>query len=124
MQATRFNSGPIALTTSAANICSAPTALTGGNNFGGYTKLWLNIRHIIVVNTGSGTPTISLFVGATAGSAAGTESFFGKAAVLPANGRLEWTGDEKLTSAQFLTGLASVASNTCIITVMGEIGVE
>lgn len=125
MQATKFYSGPIALTASAANICSAPTALTGGNNFGGYTKLFLLINYILVVNTGATTPTVSLYVGATGGSAAGTEAFFGKGQVIPANSRIEWAAAPvKLTSAQFLTGLASVASNTCIIHVSGEIGVE
>lgn len=115
----------IALTASAANLVSPPTALTGGTNFGGYTKCYLLIDSVSVVNTGATTPTIQLFQGLTAGSAAGTEVFFGKSAVVPANGRIEWAlGRQKVTSSQFITGLASVASNTCIVTISGEIGIE
>ena len=121
MQNRKFNSGPIALTTSPANLVAAPT-LTGGVNFGGATACYLIVEHITIVNTTGSAATFTMYVGATGGSAAGTQTI-GVATSVAANSRHEWSGRMALSSAQFLTGLASAASNTLIVTITGEIGV-
>lgn len=78
------------------------------------------VRHIHVANVTGAAATFSLFVGATGGAVAGTQLF--ASATVPANGTLDYYCTLRLTSTEFLSGLASAAS-TLTITVEGEQGV-
>lgn len=100
---------PAYLSNAAANIYTPPAATI-------YTVL----RHIHLANVTSGAVTFSLYVGATGGSAGGTELF--KAVSIPANSPFDYFCMMYLTSTQFLSGLAS-ASSSIVITVGGEQGV-
>lgn len=114
--------GPVALSNSAANIINcAITSLAGPT---GYTQTqpYLIIRHIRLVNKTSSAATVSLYIGATGGSAAGTE-FLGTALSIAANSPYDWYGLLRLDSADFLTGLASAAT-TITFEAEGEIGLS
>lgn len=115
----RFRFGPVAVAASAGNLLNPPTA-TGGVN-GGSSSQYIVLTHLRVVNKDSSARAISLFIGATGGSAAGTEFAF-SATPVPANSYLDWNGSVRLDAADFLTGLASVVT-TLVISGEGEIGV-
>ena len=102
--------GPAALSNSAANIVNcAITSLTGPT---GYTQTqpYLILRHIRLVNKTGGAVTVSMYIGATGASAAGTE-FLGTALSIAANSSYDWYGLLRLDSTDFLTGLASAATS-------------
>lgn len=98
--------GPLSLTASAANIYNPGTNLYGV------------IRHIHIANTTGSAATFSLYVGLTAGSAAGTQ--IAGTESIAANSEYNLYTSLRLAAADFLTGIASVASNTLVITVAGE----
>ena len=113
--------GPVALGNAAANIINPPT-ITGGTGVAGTnTATYVVLRHIRIVNKTASAATFSLFVGATGGSAAGTE-FMGSATPVPANSYVDWYGVLRLDTADFLTGLASAAT-TLTFEAEGEIGI-
>ena len=103
--------GPAYIASSATNIYT-PEAST----------IYAVIRHIRVTNKTATAATFRLYVGATGGSAGGTEIAFDKS--VAANDFLDmyFAPGLKMLSTDFLSGLASAAS-TLTITVMGELHV-
>ncbi len=101
-------SGPALLTASAADVYTPPNAAVD-----------TIIRHIRVVNVTTLQATFTLYVGTTAGSTAGTE--IAKDISVPAKDAKDiyFSPGLRLTSSQFLSGLANAVS-TLTITVMGE----
>lgn len=99
-----------------------PGTTTGGVGGGTPQNLYFIIKHIRVINKTAGAVNISLFIGATGGSAAGTE-FAWSATPVPANSFLEWFGQLRLDVADFLTFLASAATSL-VIEAEGEVGVS
>jgi len=116
MQNKRFRFGPIALTTSVANILNPPTA-TGGVNAGSSSQ-YILLHHVRIVNKTGSAATASLWVGATGASAAGTEVGF-QATSVAANSYLDWypSGGFRIDAADFLTGQAGT---TTALTIEGE----
>lgn len=112
--------GPVALTTAIANLIN--TAITSLAGPVGYTQTqpYVLITHIRLVNKTGGAVTVSLYVGATGASAAGTE-FLGTALSIAANTPYDWYGRLRLDSTDFLTGLAS-ANTSITLEAEGEIG--
>lgn len=104
-------SGPAYLANAAANIYTPPAA-----------TIFTVIRHIHLANVTASVVTFTLYVGATGGSAAGTELF--KTTTIPANGTYDYYSPNgmQMLSTDFLTGLASAATSVTI-TVNGEQGV-
>ena len=102
-------SGPAYLAAAAADIYTPPAA-----------TIFTVIRHIHVCNKTAGAATFTLYIGATGGSAAGTELF--NEYSVAADSTFDYYCVLKLLSTEFLTGLAS-AGNTLTITVEGEQGV-
>mgnify|MGYP001566275316 FL=1 len=98
--------GPSYLAAAAADIYT-PAAST----------IYTVIRHIHLANVTASPATFTLYVGATAGSAGGTELF--KAVSIPANSSFEYYCTLKMISTDFLSGLAS-AGSTITIVVEGE----
>lgn len=90
-----LRAGPTALTTASANI------LQGG---GGDAAMRDRIKNIHVANKTSNPVTFSAFIGATTGSAAGTELYLGKS--IPANDAIDFPCDRALASTEYLTALA------------------
>lgn len=104
-------SGPAYLAAAAANIYTPPAS-----------TIYTVIKHIRVANKTAVADTFTLYVGATGGSAAGTEIVNEKS--VPADDYVDiyLTPGLKLLSTEFLSGLAASAS-TLTILVMGEQGV-
>lgn len=115
-----LNIEPIAVPSAAANLLNcAITSLSGPV---GYTQTqpYIIIKHMRLNNkTGAGV-TCTLYKGATGASAAGTE--FGFVAVtVPANSSLDWYGQARFDSADFLTGVAGAATSL-VLNIEAEIG--
>ncbi len=98
--------GPAYLAASATNIYT-PAAAT----------ILTVLRHIHIANVTAGAVTFTLYVGATGGSAGGTELF--KSYNVAANSVFDWYGALLMASTDFLSGLAS-AGTSLTITVEGE----
>lgn len=122
MQAKIMGFGPVAVGTSAANILnSAVTSMAGpvGVTIG---QPYFVVTRIRAINKTGLAGTISLFIGATGASAAGTE-FAWSASPVAANGNVEWAGRKRMDSTQFLTGLATTTTTTLVIEGDIEIGI-
>lgn len=115
-----FRFGPVAVSNAVANILNPPTA-TGGVN-AGTSAQYIILRHIRIVNKTAGAVTFSGYIGATGGSAAGTE-FIGTSLSIAANSAYDWYGMCRLDAADFFTGVAS-ALTSLVIQGEGEIGVS
>lgn len=102
-------SGPAYLANAAADIYTPPAS-----------TIYTVIKHIRVTNKTGVAATFTLYVGATGGSAGGTE-IAGLSKNVPANDYVDmyFTPGLRMASTDFLSGLASAAS-TLTITVMGE----
>ena len=101
-------SGPAYLANAAADIYT-PAAAT----------IYTVIRQIHIANKTAIPNTYTLYVGATGGSAAGTEIAFTKSVAVGGVDDLFFSPGLKLLSTEFLTGLASAATSLTI-TVIGE----
>lgn len=93
--------GPAYIADSATNIYSPPNSAV-------YTVL----KHIHICNVTAAAKTFSLYIGATGASTGGTEIF--KDYSVPANSTLDFYCNIKMTSADFLVGVASAASGLTI----------
>lgn len=113
--------GPVAIANAAGNLVNPPTVTGGTGVAGTNANTYLAINHIRIVNKTGGAATVSLYIGATSGSAAGTE-FGYNATSIPANSYVDWYGRLRLEPADFLSGLASAAA-TLTFEAEGEIGV-
>lgn len=107
MAALKRISGPAYLANAAADIYTPPAS-----------TIYTVIRHIHVANKTGTAATFTLYIGATGGSAGGTEIALAKN--VPANDVVDlyFAPGLKMVSTDFLSGLASAAS-TLTITVMG-----
>lgn len=114
--------GPVAMVTgSTPNLINCNvTAVTGPTGFT-MTQPYLIIRHIRLVNKTAGAITVSLYIGATTASAAGTE-FLGTALSIAANSSYDWYGLLRLDAADYLTGSAS-ANTSITFEAEGEAGI-
>lgn len=99
-------SGPAYIANAAADIYTPPAS-----------TIFTTIRHIHIANVTTGAVTFTLYVGATGGSAGGTELF--KLHSVPANSEFDYYCVLKMISTDFLSGLASAATSLTI-TVEGE----
>lgn len=113
--------GPVAVANAVGNLFNPPTLTGGVNPPGTSTNTYYILRHIRIVNKTAGAVSFSGYIGATGGSAAGTE-FLGTALSIAANSAYDFYGAVRLDVADFLTGLASAAT-ALTIEAEGEIGV-
>lgn len=100
--------GPAYLGASVADIYTPPNSAV-------YTV----INHIHICNKTSSSATFTLYIGATGGSTGGTELFNAKSVAANDTYDAYWSPGIKMTSTDFLSGLAS-AGTTLTITVMGQ----
>jgi len=114
--------GPVALGNSAANIVNGNVTSLAGPVGVTLTQPVITLTHIRVVNKTAGPVTVTLYIGATGGSAAGTEFAWNGTAVA-ANSFVEWFGKLRLESADFLTGLAGAATSLTF-EAEGEVGFQ
>ncbi len=116
-----LNIEPAAVPTAAGNLLnSGITSLAGPV---GYTQTqpYLVLKHIRLTNRTTAAIVATLYKGATGASAAGTEFAFAAVSV-PANSYVDWYGQARFDSADFLTGVAGAAGVT--FTAEGEIGIS
>lgn len=98
--------GPAYIANAAADIYTPPAS-----------TMFIVIRHIHVVNVTAGAVTFSLYIGATGGSAGGTEIF--KDQSVAAKSTFDYYCAQVMKSTDFLSGVASAATSL-VITVEGE----
>lgn len=114
--------GPVAMSnTLTTNILNPPT-LTGGVNTGTTnSNTYYLLKHIRIVNKTAGAVTFSLYIGATGANTAGTE-FAGIAQSVAANSFVDWYGNLRLDTGDFLVGGAGAATSLTF-QAEGEIGI-
>lgn len=115
--------GPVALTnTLTTNILNSNITSLSGPVGWTATQPVIIVRHMRVTNK-TGTPqSVSLWIGATGANAAGTE-FAWQGKTVPANDSIDWFGEVRLNSADFLVGGAS--ANTALTwEAEGEVGLS
>jgi len=98
--------GPAFIAAAAADIYTPPAA-----------TIFTVLKHIHIANVTAGAVTFTLYIGATGGSAAGTELF--KLVSVAANSVYDHYCNRRMNSTDFLSGLASAVSSLTI-TVDGE----
>ena len=115
--------GPVALTTTLTTNILNPGTTTGGVSAGGsgVSAVYYVLRHIRIVNKTASAATFSLWIGATGGNVAGTE-FMGIGQSVPANSYVEWFGQVRLDTADFLVGGAGTAT-ALTLEAEGEAGI-
>ena len=115
-----FKLGPIALTnTLTTNLLNPPT-MSGGINAGSNTPHMI-IHHIRILNKTTGAVSFSLWLGASAANAAGTE-VIGTGLVVAPNDAYDFYGELRIEATEFLVGGAS-ANTSLTLTAEGIIGV-
>lgn len=110
-----FRIGPTAVTNAATNMLNGTVTSLAGPVGVTLTQPVIYIKHLRAVNKTAASHTISAYIGATGGSAAGTESIW-NAKVVPANDAVDvyFAGAGlRMDSADFLTALAD--ANTAIV---------
>jgi len=115
-----FRLGPVILSATLTTNILNPPAASGGVGAGSSGN-YIVLRHIRIVNKTAGAVTASLWIGATAANAAGTEFAF-QATSIPANSYVDWYGVLRLDVGDFLVGGAG-AGASLTIDGEGEIGV-
>jgi hypothetical protein len=113
MQMKRVRIGPVALGNAVANIFNPGTTTGGVGMPTGSGNLYALIDTIRIINRTGTADVAELYIGATGGSAAGTEILKGKS--VPANDYIEIPFDDlRMDVADFLTGKAGNASSLVI----------
>jgi hypothetical protein len=123
MQQKAFRFGPVALSATLTTNILNPGTTTGGvaSTSAPYDKLRIILTHIRVANKTGSAATVSLWIGATGGNAAGTEFAFQGYSVA-ANSYVDWYGRMPLDTVDFLVGGAGTGT-ALAIEGEGEIGV-
>lgn len=102
MAGTLKRTGPAYLANSVTDIYTPPAS-----------TIYTVIKHLHLANVTGSPVTFTLYVGATGGSAGGTELF--KGVPIPANSSFDYYCTLKMASTDFLSGLASSASAITIV---------
>jgi hypothetical protein len=118
----KLNIEPIAIPNAIGNLINcAVTSLSGPVGFT-MTQPYILLKWLRLLNTTGAAVTVSLYKGATGGSAANTQ--FGAGALsVPANSYVDiYPADARLDSGDFLTGIASATG--VVLNGAAEIGVS
>jgi hypothetical protein len=115
-----FRFGPIGLTALlTTNLLNPPAAAAGVN--AGASPQFIILKHLRIVNKSNLAVSFSMWLGATAANAAGTE-VIGQGQPVAANSSYDWYGLMRIDVADFLVGGASTAG-ALSVSGEGEIGV-
>lgn len=113
MPSMKIDFPPVYLPNAAGNLLNCNiTAETGPVGFT-LSEPYLIVRHVRIINIDTGAHTISLYKGATGGSAGGTQFAWGNFS-LAAQQYDDWYGEERFNAADFLSGVADAASKVII----------
>lgn len=115
--------GPVALTTTLTTNIINPnvTSLAGPIGFT-MTQPYVVINHVRIVSKTTANITVSFWLGATGGNAAGTEVIANALTVAP-NTAYDWYGELRLDAADFLVGGCNTAT-AASFEAEGEIGIS
>ncbi len=116
-----LNIEPAGVPTAAGNLLNCAIGSLAGPVGYTQTQQYLILKHIRLTNRTAAAIVATLYKGATGASAAGTEFAFAAVSV-PANSYVDWYGQARFDSADFLTGVAGAAGVT--FTAEGEIGLS
>lgn len=119
MQNKPIRIGPVALAAAVANIFNCAITSTAGPVGITLPQPYVLLTHFRVVNKTAAAINVSLFIGATGASAAGTE-FTWNATQVPANSYVESFNRVPLSATDFLTGFGSATGLT--FEAEGEVG--
>jgi len=115
MQNKRLNIPSIALSTIVGTTRFAPGSVAESGVVGyTATSTYILIRHMRITNSATAASVVSLYKGALAGSAAGTEFAFSGVSV-PGNSYIDWYGEVKLDNSSTgvcISGSANPATCT------------
>lgn len=115
-----FRFGPIALTNVlTTNLLNPPAAAAGVN--AGAAPQYIILKHLRITNKNAAAVSFSMWLGASAANAAGTE-VIGQGKSVLANDSIDWYGILRLDVSDFLVGGASAGAALSIMG-EGEIGV-
>jgi hypothetical protein len=118
-----INIQPVALTTTlTTNILNCNVTSLAGPVGMTMTQPYLLIKHVRINNKTASAATFSLWKGATAANAAGTE-IIGTGLSVAANTSYDWYGLLRLDSADFIVGGSNTAT-ALTIGFEGEIGIS
>lgn len=113
--------GPTPITNAVTNMLN-PLTTTGGTGIAGTnTNTYIILRKMSIVNKTALAATVTMYIGATGASAAGTE-YTPANLVIPANSSYVAPSLTRLDVADFLTAIAS-ANTTLVFEGEGEIGI-
>jgi hypothetical protein len=114
-----LNVEPIAITTSVANLLNCDVTSLSGPTGLTLTQPFMILRHVRLINTTAAAITVKLWKGATGASAAGSE-WGANAYSIAANSYVDWYGQARFDSGDYLTGQGSADGVT--MNAEGEIG--
>lgn len=113
MPSMKIDFAPVFIPSSAGNLLNCNiTSETGPVGFA-LSEPYLIVRHVHVMNIDTIAHVISLYKGATGASVAGTQFAWANFA-LGAQQYDDWYGEERFNAADFLTGIADLASKVII----------
>lgn len=112
--------GPVALSSTLTTNILNPAAAGAGAVGYTATASYILLSHIRIVNKTAGAVTCSFWLGATGANVAGTE-VIGQGLSIPANSYVDWYGQLRLDTADFLVGGASAATSLSF-EAEGEVG--
>lgn len=104
---------PVYIAGTAGNLLNGAITSVSGPVGITLTQPYLILKHIRIMNNDSSPHVVTTYLGASAGSAGGTEFAFDHVSV-PANSYLDWYGQQRFESTDFLTGVADAASKVTI----------
>jgi hypothetical protein len=122
MQAKKLNIESAFLSTAAANLLNCAIGSLAGPVGYTQTQPFLLLTHIRLLNLDTASRIASLYKGTSGGSSPGTQFGFANAAIPPGTW-VDWYGEARFDSADFLTGICDGA-NKVVINVDAEIGLS
>lgn len=115
--------GPVALTTTlTTNILNPPTTTGGTGVPATSTATYFVVKHIRIVNVTAAPATFTMAIGATAVVATSANAFMGFGTSVPANSFVDWYGQLRLDTADFLVG-GSGTTTALTFEAEGEMGI-
>lgn len=115
----KFRFGPLPLTTTLTTDLLSPPAATGGVNAGS-SPMYIVLRRLTVLNTGSSTKTFSIWLGGSSTNTGGKE-VIGSGTPVTGGNPYNWAGEMRIDFGEYLVGGANATGLT--IEGEGEIGV-
>jgi hypothetical protein len=116
------NFPPVNIPAAATNLLNCNITSVAGPVGYTQTQPYLLVKHIRITNKDTVTRTVTLYKGATGGSAAGTEFAFA-AQQIPAGQPIDWYGNQRFDAADFLTGISDLTAK-CTIEIDAEIALS